>query len=89
MSIKRRDLTILASINQLESVTPSDVTDLTRPTIGLYVGVTGNVAVIMAGDETDTAVTLVGLAAGIFHPLRVKRVMSTNTTATSIVGGSN
>lgn len=66
------------------AITPSDATDLTNGTRGLYVGVTGNVKVDMLGG--DTAITFVGLAAGVVHPLRVSRVYSTGTTATSIVG---
>ena len=64
-------------------MTPNDSTDLTAATRGLYVGVSGDVVVIMADDSA--AVTITGLAAGVVHPLRVKRVKSTGTTASSIV----
>lgn len=64
------------------AVTPSDSTVL-LPTRGLYVGGAGDVAVILA--EDDTAVTLTGCSAGLIYPLSVTKVMSTNTTATSIV----
>lgn len=66
------------------AITPSDSADLTNPTRGLYVGASGDVSVILVGDSA--AVTFTGLAAGIVHPLRVKRVRSTGTTATDIVG---
>jgi hypothetical protein len=66
------------------AITPSDTVDLTSPTRGLYVGVSGDVVAIMADDGT-TSVTFTGLAAGVVHPLRVKRVKSTGTTATNIV----
>jgi len=66
------------------AITPNDSTDLTTPTRGLYVGASGDVSVILVGDTNP--VTLVGLAAGIVHPLRVRRVRSTSTSATSIVG---
>ncbi|MEZ4684194.1 MAG: hypothetical protein R2932_59285 [Caldilineaceae bacterium] len=65
------------------SITPSDGSDLANTTRGLYVGVSGDVAVITAGGDT---VTFVGLAAGIIHPIRAARVKSTGTTATDIVG---
>lgn len=65
------------------AVTPSDGADLATVSRALYVGVAGNVAVILSGDSA--AVTFVGVAAGSVLPLRVKRVMSTNTTANSIV----
>lgn len=66
------------------AITPNDSTDLTHVTRGIYVGVTGNVKVDMFG--TGTAITFVGLAAGVIHPIRATRVYSTDTTATSIVG---
>jgi hypothetical protein len=66
------------------AITPHDSNDLAQTTRGLYVGVAGNVRVIFAGDTE--AVTLTGLAAGMVHPFRVTRVLSTSTTATGIVG---
>jgi hypothetical protein len=48
----------------------------------LYVGNTGNVRVLTAGNDD---VTFVGIPAGAFVPVQVKRVFSTNTTATDIV----
>lgn len=64
-------------------VTPHDTNDLSYTTRGIYVGVSGDVKVDMAGSGT---VTFVGMAAGVFHPMRVTRVYSTGTTATNIVG---
>ncbi len=64
------------------AVTPSDATVLAGVR-GLFVGGAGNVAVVFV--NTSTAVTLVGVAAGAVLPTRVSKVMSTNTTATSIV----
>ena len=72
-----------SSANGMVSVTPNDTVDLAiAPTKGLYVGVSGNIAVIMAD---DTEVTIVALAEGMIHPISVKRVKSTGTTATSIL----
>jgi len=51
----------------------------------LYVGVTGNVS-FTKWDGTDQ--TLVGLAAGVWHPIFSIKVNTTGTTATSIVWGS-
>ena len=68
--------------NHAETVTPHDTTELTTVARALYVGVAGDVAVLMNDDSTAT---FVGVAAGSFLPIRVKRVNSTNTTATSIV----
>ena len=69
----------------MEAVTPSDTVDFDEFTRGIYVGVSGNVSVVPAGDQGAEAVTLVGLAAGIFHPMILKRVNLTGTVATSIV----
>ena len=51
----------------------------------LYIGVTGNVS-IRKWDGTDQ--TLIGLAAGVWHPIYSIRVNSALTTATNLVWGS-
>ena len=66
----------------VEAITPSDDTILTDVR-ALYIGGTGNVAVIAEGD-TD-AVTFINVLGGTILPVRVKKVMATNTNATSIV----
>lgn len=65
------------------AVTPADGSDLSYVTRGLYVGVSGDVKADM---EDGTTVTFTAMAAGVVHPLRVKRVYSTGTTATNITG---
>lgn len=71
-----------ASSGGFSAVTPSDATllDMTR---GLYVGGAGAVAVL--GWDDSVAVTFAAVPAGTILPVRVKKVMSTNTTATNIV----
>ena len=64
------------------AVTPSNTATLAGVR-ALYVGGAGDVAVTAIG--TDTAVTLVGVTAGSIIPVRARKVMATNTTATSIV----
>ena len=64
------------------AVTPSDVTNLGSPARSLYIGTTGNIAVVMAGN--DAVVTFSNVPVGIL-PVQVKRVNSTNTTASNIV----
>ena len=66
------------------AITKSDTDELAFVTNYLYIGGAGNVAVILEGD--DDSVVLTGLAVGVLHKLRVKKVMSSNTTATAIVG---
>lgn len=65
------------------AVTPSDTVDLGFVSRGLYIGVTGNVAVVMQG--SGTAIVFKGAQAGSVLPIRVTRVNLTNTTATDIV----
>lgn len=65
------------------AVTPSDDVDLTTLTRGLFVGVGGDVAVIMSGNLIATTFKNVG--DGQILPIIVRRVMATNTTATNIV----
>jgi hypothetical protein len=62
------------------AVTPSDSTQIRC--MVLYVGGAGTVAVEAAD---GTALTFVGVPAGSFIPLQCRRVLSTGTTATSIV----
>ena len=71
---------------QAATITPSDSTDFDdgRNSRGIYVGVTGNLAVIMAGDATGTAVTFLNVPVGVL-PIAARRVMSTNTTATQLI----
>lgn len=65
-----------------EAVTPSDSVDLTYVSRGLWVGVGGNLSVVMASGAT---VTFAGIASGTLLPIRVSRVRSTSTTATTIL----
>lgn len=76
-----------AGIRRAAAVTPSDGADLTGITRGIYLGGAGNVAVIFADDADSAPVTLTGLATGVWHPMQVRRVMATNTTATLILVG--
>lgn len=48
----------------------------------LYIGGAGNIKVTTAGGDT---VTFTGLLAGMFLPVQVLRVWSTDTTATNII----
>lgn len=65
------------------AVTPNDSTDLTYTTRAVYVGGAGNMVVTMAGGGSN--VTFTGIPAGSLLPIRVSRILSTSTTATSIV----
>ena len=76
------------------AITPSDTTNVAIGPAGsyakaLYVGVTGNITVITAGDITNgglgTPVMFSNVPVGWF-PVQVRAVMNTGTTASSIVG---
>jgi hypothetical protein len=63
-------------------ITPNDGQNLAVRPRAIYVGVTGNLAVT---DDAGTSVTFIAVPVG-YHPLRPIRVLSTGTTATSLVG---
>lgn len=62
------------------AVTPSDATIVGARS--LYIGVTGNVAVL--ADAQSSAVTFTNVPVGIF-PVSAYKVMATNTTASGII----
>ena len=66
------------------AVTPNDAADLARVSRGIYVGEGGDLRVLLAND--DVPVTFPGLAGGMIHGLRLRRVFATGTTATGLVG---
>lgn len=67
------------------SITPDDSNDL--PDIAVvYVGDPGGTGAVKVTTAAGTDVTFVGLPAGFVIPVQVRRVWSTGTTATSLVG---
>ena len=68
------------------AITParSDADDLAVASRALYIGGDGSVKVSMLD---GSVATLVGLAPGMWHPMRVARVWNTGTTATDILVG--
>lgn len=72
---------------EIRAITASDSTDLTGCRGFFYTGTAGDVAVkTVYGASADTAVTITDCPADTIIPLRVTRIMSTNTTATQIYG---
>lgn len=78
-SYRTADATV--SAYDAASVTPNDSTDI-RPTRALFVGAAGDIKVDMA---LGTTLTFANVQAGSILPVQVKRVYSTDTTATDIV----
>lgn len=74
-----------ASISSATAITMGSDVTLPRITRGIYIGGAGNLEVIFAGDTV--AVTLTGLAAGVWHPMQVQTIVNALTTATLIVAG--
>jgi hypothetical protein len=65
-------------------VTKSDSTVYNPPLTALWVAGTGDIAVLLAGD--DTPVTLTDVPVGMLFGFAISKVMSANTDATGIVG---
>ena len=63
------------------AVTPNDGADLTNVTKALFVGGAGNLALVT---QNGTTLTLTGVIAGSYLPIRVSQVKATGTTATNI-----
>jgi len=73
----------ITPVRRAAAVTASDSTVI-ETTRGIWVGGAGNLAVRFS-DDRATSITLTGVPAGTLLPISVVQVMSTNTTATSIV----
>ena len=71
-------------VNAADAAALSDTVDLTNQGLYLYVGGSGNIKVTTADDSTFT---MVGVVAGVWHKIIIKRVWSTGTTATNILIG--
>lgn len=67
-----------------QAITTSDVTEYDPPLEGLYIGVSGNVAVVLEKDSAP--VTLLSVPIGLLTGFRIKQVYATGTTATNIIG---
>ena len=63
-------------------ITPNDGVDLTKTTRSIYIGASGDIAVHMAGNTTP--VVFKSVPVGVL-PVRVDRVLSSNTTASDLV----
>ena len=65
------------------SITKSDTTEFAILPRAIWVGGDGDIALFF---PDKTSVTLVGVVAGTLLPVRPLKVLSTGTSATSIVG---
>lgn len=76
---------IPGSIRAGATVNTSINTSISPPADGLYVGGSGHINVALAGD--GTILLLTSLAAGVWHPVQVKTIYTSGTTATNVVYG--
>lgn len=67
------------------AVTPSDSVGLVDITRYVYVGGTGDLAVVMADDPAQAAVLFKAVPVGSLLPIAVSLIKATGTTATNIV----
>ncbi|MEL6323013.1 MAG: hypothetical protein AAFU82_04105 [Pseudomonadota bacterium] len=74
---------VMASADGILEITPNDDADLTSLPKGIYIGGTGDLAVIMPDGSTGVFVQMLG---GGTYPIRPARILQTGTTATGIVG---
>jgi hypothetical protein len=65
------------------SITASDSTNLPATTRAIYIGVSGNMSVVMADGGV---VQFSNIPAGAMLPLRVIRVNATGTSAAGLIG---
>jgi len=69
------------------AITPHDSTNFTNGVCrGIWVGSIAGGATVVAVDADGNAVTFAGCVAGTVIPFQAKRVNSTGTTASSLVG---
>jgi hypothetical protein len=66
------------------AITPDDSSELAHVVRAIYVGGGGDVAIVC--EDNASPVTFVAVPAGQILPVRVRKVLSTGTTATDIVG---
>lgn len=71
-----------APASHAEAITPSDTEELSYITRGIYVGVGGDIVVVMPAGST---IAFKNAVAGTVLPISVRQVKATNTTATNLV----
>lgn len=82
MSGVYRSANATVSAHGAAAVTPSDATEI-PVTRALYVGGSGDIAVLM-GEDTNSVV-FASVPGGFILPIQVSKVLSTGTTATNVL----
>jgi hypothetical protein len=76
---------IPTSYQSAVAITPADDTAI-GPFIGLYVGVAGDVTVVMRNESASTPRLFKAVPAGTILPISIQGVQATGTTATNLTG---
>lgn len=80
-----RQMSGVARMGDVVLDTPYGTTGIPEFARWLYVGTTGDVSLVKWDGNSQT---LVGLAAGVWHPIHSKMINTAGTTATDLVWGS-
>ncbi len=72
-----------ASASEAVAITPSDTANFAQVVKGIYVGVGGDVVIVT---QSGAVVTFKNAVSGSIIPVYAKRVNSTGTIATDLVG---
>lgn len=75
--------TAMLPADTFEAITAHDSTNLNNVTRAVYVGGAGNVVAV---DLNGNTVTFLSVPAGTVLPIVVKRINSTSTTASNMIG---
>lgn len=91
MALQNKDYTEVGSgyeqpARQLVTITPDDSNDLNQPVRGIYVGGGGDLNILAIDDAVGNNKTLSAVPQGTFVPVITKRVLSTGTTASLLIG---
>lgn len=70
--------------NSIKGIYATDVGTTFVPTTAIYIGGFGDLVVTTVNDSD---VTLVNLAVGVWHPISIKGIKASGTTATNILRG--
>jgi len=91
MSLIDGDFTIPSSLMQiparkLVNIVPNDSADLTNPVRGIYIGSGGDLNMVAIDDIDGATQTLTAVPQGVIFPAFAKRVTSTGTVASNLIG---
>lgn len=78
-------LRAIRPVTRVALITPNDGADLANDTTAISFSGAGTLAIVTVGGDSVT-IPDGALAVGAMHPIQVRRVLATGTTATGIVG---